>query len=1704
EPKDADALAALDRLYAGAGMYEDLAEILRRRIEVVQDTDEQIDLYFRRGAIFSDALADLDQALACYTSVLDQESRNRRALEAIEAIHFRREAWQPLFETYEKLIDVAEADGEMADIYARMARISSDALSQVEGYGEDRAIELWGRVLDIRGEEPQALQALGELCARRERWEELVEILERQVAVAPGDHEQIQLYKQLGRIWEHKLQRERNALDAWLAADRIDGNDLETLQALAALYRSTQSWDELSQTLRRIIDVGQLNGSIGEHETIELYAQLGQLEGDVLGRIDDAVEAWRRVIAIDPSDFRALGALESLFTREGRWEEAIDVLEKKALVLDDEVQRRETLLQAAATWEEKVDEPTRAAQVYERVRQSEPSNVIASDRLEAIYSAQYKWAELVEVLLERAELRPDVQEQITILNRVAKIYESEIGDQESAFYVLQAAFKRDYGHDDTAHELERLATATNRWQELLDEYTNKVNELEREDRAAAADLWVKIGRWYGEHLSHLEYAIHSVQQALRIDPSHTGALGAIGDLQRKRGSWSELVETLQRHAAVETAPEKRTDLYLSLAELLERQMQDANGAIHAYQQALVFTPSSPNALVALDKLYRRGEAWEPLIDILTRRAELETEDDSLVRFRLEIGQIWDLRLFDAGQAINAYQKVLDVDPTNLTALRALEQLYEKTNQSEKYLEVLEAQLDASPSDAERVALYERMAAAWEERFGKLDRAAEALEKIVAIDNRNYSAFRELARIYHQAGRWEALVETYRNHIMATSDIQTRVDLYVAMGQTYELNLQDVDRAVEAYTDVLSFDADDRRALDALGRLYEKIGEWDRAIDAMAHLTQLSDDVRKQVELYTRMGRIQYNQLQDADAAEANLLRGLALDPAHVPAMEALTKQYSDRGDWLKAAQMMVRAESYTPVAVDKVRLLFEAASIYETKLQQDDAAKQLYAAVIALDPEHVEAGRPLAALYFEAGQWNELSPVIDMLCRKVGQLHAAPRELNDLYYRAARCADELNDFQKALGYYKAAYDIDSTHLPTLSGRADLLFKMGDYDAAGKIYQTILVQHRDGQDEADVVRIYNRLGMVRQALGERKKALNMFEKALEIDPRHRDTLQAVIDLQQQVGDWEAVVHAKRGLLSTSQSKEKVQLLDEIAGIYHDKLQNPQKATAAYIEALEVAPEDHSLLQKVLDLYTETKQWKKAVETIERFIALEPDPVRRGAYYHAAATVCRDELKSLDEAVDYYNKALDSFFSNPERLPEAMIPRALKSFEAIDKVLTTKRDYKAQERAYRDMIKRMPKQGSPTFHKIQVGLFDGLGEIYRSRLKHYQSAAQAYEIAQQMDPKNELRPDGTDRAEILAELYLVAGPDYTDKAVAQHMLMLRNEPFKYDSYKALGRIYMDAHQYDKRWCVCNTLAFLKKADPDELQFYEQYKPRGLVKAKNVMSPDTWTKLVHPDENRYISAIFGASWQGVAAMKAFPHKDFGIKRKDRRQLPGDPLMFSKLFYYVAQVLNVPLPEVFLVEDNKPADIQLANAMEKSELCPSFVVRPHLLQGKSEREIAFLSARRLTFMRPEYYLKMLLPTNTELKVVVLSAIVMVQPRFQVPPDTVALVQQYVSEMRKRTPPQVLEQLGVVVQRFMQAAPEINLAKWGHAVDATSHRAGFVVCGDLEVAARMVSSEPVVVGGPQVKDKIKELVLYSISEEFFAVRAQMGLTIAG
>ncbi|MCA9670158.1 MAG: tetratricopeptide repeat protein, partial [Myxococcales bacterium] len=816
------------------------------------------------------------------------------------------------------------------------------------------------------------------------------------------------------------------------------------------------------------------------------------------------------------------------------------------------------------------------------------------------------------------------------------------------------------------------------------------------------------------------------------------------------------------------------------------------------------------------------------------------------------------------------------------------------------------------------------------------------------------------------------------------------------------------------------------------------------------------------------------QLHDTETAEERYMQALEVSPSHAESMVQLIDIYKIRGDWAKAAQLMIRAEQHTQNALEKSRLLHEAGAAYMDQLGDEATAAELFARTLEIDPDHVDAGEPLAHIYFRDGRFAEVEPVLDMLVRKADRRDN--RRLQDLYYKLGTASDKLGKNDKALKYYRAAYDIDSTHLPTLLGMADLLHRMEDWDRAFKIYQTILVHHRDSQRQEDIVDIFYRLGNIKLKLGERKKALNMFEKALEIDAVHRQTLLAVIDLQSQQNDWEAVVHAKRQLLEVAQGEEAFQLHDEMGDLYREKLSNPSKAIPSYQAALELDPHSHSALHKLLELFTETKQWKKAVEIIVRLTEIEKSNRLRSRYFYTAAVIFRDEVRALDESVEYFNRALDE--DNDQ----------LKAFEAIDRICTQKKDWKTLERNYRKMIKRLP---SDEKADLKVMLWHNLGEIYRTRLRDFASAIAAFEVA------TNLHPDNEQRHEILAELYMLSGPDYADKAVNQHHTLIKKQPFKIESYKALRKIYMDSGQYDKAWCLCATLAFLKKADGEEQQFYEQYRQRGFVRAKARMTDETWQRFVfHPDEDRWIGAIFASIAPVVASMTARVHKQFGLKRKERRDLATDQLLFSKVFNYVTSVLNVVQAELYL-QPERPTGLQMAHTTE----APSFVVGADLLQGRPEKELAFAISKQLSYLRPEHFLRNVLPAPSQLRTVFFAALKMCNPQFNVPPAEVGEVDKIIKFVRGRIHPGQLEQLALLVRKFVAAKGEVNLNKWLTAVDLTANRVGFVLCNDLEIAAKMVSTEPSTIGALPPKEKVKELVLYSISEEYFNVRAHLGLS---
>jgi len=1681
--RDPDALGALDRIYQARGEFEPLAKILERRIAAADSPDDAAALYLRLGPLREDALGDIDGAVQAYEEVLKSDARHLKVLEALERVHFRRHAWPELSGVYERMLDAVHGDEDRADCYARMAKIASDALGKI-----DRSKELWGSVLDLRGEDPVALGALADLYESTADWRELVDVLERQVRITEDGGAQVRLLQRLGRVWGEQLGRERNALECWEKILELDSRNVPALRAMAALHRASGSWDSLAETLERLISAG--DGVLSPAEQRDLYAEIGHLKGEFLYRPSEAIEAWRSVLQIAPGDLPALAALEGLLTREERWQECIEVLERRASVLDDRSAQVDILLQAAQMWQDKVGNTDEATKVYERALEKDPRRIEASLALEPIYRERKTWDRLIELLLARVDRVDSASGRIEILQSVARIYEQELKEPDHAYVALQAAFKEDYQNEDSARDLERLAGATGRWNDLLAEYT-QIAQTIQEPQAACA-LWVKIGRWYGDQLGHLDYAIESLRQALDKVSNDPAALSALTTYYRKTQKWKDLVGTLSALAQQETDPEKKVDLYLSQADVYEDELGQTDRAIAAFQRALAVDESNAEALRLLERVYRKHQMWEQLIDVLGRRAQVlydqGRDPDEVMSLRLQAAELIEDRLGDSSRAIESYRDVLQVDSHNVTALKALERLYEKTGRTEGYLSVLEQQLDISTSDAVRIGLHQRMAATWEEKLGRLDRAEASYQEILKLDERNGDAYKAVERIERQEKRWESLVDTLRRHAPMVFDPAERVAIYQERAESLEEQLRDLNGAIDAYNELLAFDAQHLGALNALSRLYEKAESWGKAAETTQRLRELATDATSRVDAEYRLGRLAELHQGDLDQAEERYAAALEINANFQPAMLSLAGIYRGRGEWLKAAQYLVRAQEQTHNVLDKARLNFEGAEIYRTKIGDEDRAAEMYARTLQVDPDHVGAGEPLAEIYYARQRWADLEPVLELLVRKSEKRE--PREQAKLFLRLAKATEALGNTEKALKNYKLAYDLDSSQLETMAGMAALLYTQDDLDKSFKLYQAILVHHREALDNDKTVDIFFRLGHIKLKLGERKKALNMFEKALEVDAAHRPTLKAIVELQTAQGDWEAVITAMRAMMGKATEQEQFELLQEIGGIYREKLSAVPKAISAYVEALQVKPTDVVVLHTLLVLYTETKQWKNAKDVLVKMAQIETDPLRKGKYFHTAGVIDRDELKSADQAVEHFNEALDCYFQRPEGFTAENMTVYLRDFESIDRILTQKKDWKQLERSYRKMIKRMPQEGHAA---LKVSLWHNLGEIYRTRQKDWNTAIQAFEVAAQLDPGNE------QRHQILAELYQLSGPEHAEKAVKEHQTLIKQQPYRIESYRAMYQIYRDAGETDKAWCVAAALVFLRKAEPEEQHVFEQGARRDLAPARSRLTDEMWLKhILHPDQDRYISAIFGLLSRPVYAKVVRPHKDFQLKQKEKLDLLNNPLVFAKVYHFVHSLLSLPPTELY-VRSDQPIGLQMAATSP-----PSFVVGLDLLQGKGQKELAFAAAKQLAYVRPEHLLCRI-PNITAgaLKVLLQAAIKSIAADSGAKPEgpdaewIKALRQAYQRE------PVLLEQISGVVRKFVASKAEGDLYKWLASVELSANRAGLVACGDLDVAAKAVSTEPVPAGGIQSKDKVKDLVVFSVTEDYFVVRNFLGIGIA-
>jgi hypothetical protein len=75
--------------------------------------------------------------------------------------------------------------------------------------------------------------------------------------------------------------------------------------------------------------------------------------------------------------------------------------------------------------------------------------------------------------------------------------------------------------------------------------------------------------------------------------------------------------------------------------------------------------------------------------------------------------------------------------------------------------------------------------------------------------------------------------------------------------------------------------------------------------------------------------------------------------------------------------------------------------------------------------------------------------------------------------------------------------------------------------------------------------------------------------------------------------------------------------------------------------------------------------------------------------------------------------------------------------------------------------------------------------------------------------------------------------------------------------------------------------------------------------------------------------------------------------------------------------------------------------------------------------------------------------------------------------------------------------------AAQAAVSDWTTATDLTANRIGLILANDLETTARMIATEAGAVTAMPAKERLRELLAYAASEEYFTVRRHLGLEIS-
>ena len=557
------------------------------------------------------------------------------------------------------------------------------------------------------------------------------------------------------------------------------------------------------------------------------------------------------------------------------------------------------------------------------------------------------------------------------------------------------------------------------------------------------------------------------------------SLSGCGNSQKaSQPTRSERTNTLENNKILEMRHDR------ALQHFIEGTALDAKGsyaeAILEYQEAL---EAEPNAAIffAISRDYLLLNKFNRAAETAGEAVRLEPQN---ISYRENLGTIY-FQASRADLAIHEYEEIIKIDSNYTAGWFALARLYQPL-QSQKAIEIYEKML--SRDDRQLDVLFQ--CAQLYSSLGRFDEAATKYKRMLELDPSNKQLQRQLAETFTKGGKFDQAQTLLDTMVGADS---SDVEVLATLADVY-LNQKQFQKAIDLYEKLLSQGIQNTEIKLRIGIGFFGMTEHDSTL--IPRTITLFENLQKEVPAdwrpYWYLGAIAANRHKDS-LAGSYFEQVIKLEEHHGDAWWFFGSTLFEQEKYDKLLETMAQAQKVLPN--DFRFYLLQGLAL--TRMERQEDAVQPLEKAHELNPKDLNTLSTLALTLDGLQRY----PRSDSLYEE--GLKQDPKSallLNNYGYSLAERGLQL---ERSLEMAKQAITIEPDNSAYLDTYGWILFKLKNYkDAAMYIEKSI------ASGKASSV-VHEHLGDIYEKLGNKEKALELWKKAFEMDPKNKNAEEKII-------------------------------------------------------------------------------------------------------------------------------------------------------------------------------------------------------------------------------------------------------------------------------------------------------------------------------------------------------------------------------------------------------------------------------------------------------------------------------------------------------------------------------------------------------------------------------------------------------------------